>query len=283
MNKRTRIPGMPVPMLALAALAGLIGLMAFLQPAPALADQSRYYLDCPDTEVREGEDVDVFLVRAINHRRPYETFGAFRHTDAGTAGTEDYVHLDTTSIRWGAAAERRVNRVKQTFETRQDALVEGNETLTARFTPTNHVVDMDDPTRDNKCELTILDDDPNITGIEVISEPARDNDTYGVGETIEIEATFSTGVDVDGSPALGLRVGSTSRSASYLRGSGSGKLVFGYAVQPEDQDSDGIAIGASSLSLNEGVIRDAHGNNAALAHTEVAADPGHLVAAPGGL
>ena len=166
---------------------------------------------------------------------------------------------------------------------RQDALVEGNESFTARFTPTNNVVDMDDPTRDNKCELTIVDDAPNITGIEVISEPARDNDTYGIGETIEIEATFSTSVDVDGDPALGLRAGSTSRSASYLRGSGSGKLVFGYAVQPEDQDSDGIAIGAGSLSLNEGVIRDAHGNNAALAHTEVAADPGHLVDAPGGL
>lgn len=69
MKKRMRIPGLPVPMLALAAVAGLIGLMAFLQPAPASADQAQYYLDCPTTEVREGESVDAFLVRVTNHQQ----------------------------------------------------------------------------------------------------------------------------------------------------------------------------------------------------------------------
>ena len=68
----------------------------------------------------------------------------------------------------------------------------------------------------------------------------RDNNTYGIGETIEIEATFSTSVDVDGNPGLGLRVDSDWRSARYLRGSGSDKLVFGYTVKSTDSDTDGI-------------------------------------------
>ena len=81
---------------------------------------------------------------------------------------------------------------------------------------------------------------PNITSIAIISEPVRDNNTYGIGETIEIEATFSTSVDVDGNPGLGLRVDSDWRSARYLRGSGSDKLVFGYTVKSTDSDTDGI-------------------------------------------
>ena len=38
--------------LALAAVAGFIALMAFFQPTPASADEAKYYLDCPTTEVR---------------------------------------------------------------------------------------------------------------------------------------------------------------------------------------------------------------------------------------
>ena len=80
---------------------------------------------------------------------------------------------------------------------------------------------------------------PRIIQIEIISDPAR-GDTYGGGETIEIEATFSTVVSVDGSPALGLWVGDAWQSASYLRGSGSNALIFGYTVLPGDFDVDGI-------------------------------------------
>ena len=101
------------------------------------------------------------------------------------------------------------------------------------------MVDRNDPERDEKCEITIIDDDPNITDVEVTSSPAT-GDTYGVGETIEISATFSTDVEVDGNPGLGLWVGSNWRSAGYLRGSGADTLVFGYTVKSEDSDSDGI-------------------------------------------
>ena len=181
--------------------------------------------------------MDVFLVRVNNHQHSV-TFGAYWHTDAGTAGTSDYVYQDTGAIG-GNDSERRANRVKRTFRTQVDALTESNETFTARFSPVDNVVDRDDPEQDEKCEITIIDDAPNITDVAVTSSPAT-GDTYGVGETIEIEATFSTSVDVDGNPGLGLRVDSDWRSARYLRGSGSDKLVFGYTVKSTDSDTDGI-------------------------------------------
>ena len=88
------------------------------------------------------------------------------------------------------------------------------------------------------------------------SSPARD-DTYGVGETIEIEATFSTSVDVDGNPGLGLRVDSDWRSARYLRGSGSDKLVFGYTVKSTDSDTDGIRMrGYCQAVIDRALTRD---------------------------
>ena len=215
--------------------------------------------------------MNVFQVRVTNHQHSV-TSGAYRHTDAGTA---DYVHQDTGAI-WANDSERRPNRAKRTFQIRDDNLVEGNETFTARIAPTDNVVDLNDPDRDEKCEITIIDDDPNITDIEVTPEPARD-DTYRVGETIEISATFSTSVDVDGNPGLGMWVGSDWRSASYLRGSGSDTLVFGYTVQEGDVDIDGISISANKLTLNGGTIQDEAANDATLTHDAVAADSGHKV------
>ena len=228
-----------VPILALAALILAIGLTIMQGSTPVSAAYAKFYLDCPTTEVREGEDVDVFLVMVTNFQHN-PTFGAYWHTDAGTAGTSDYVHQDTGAI-WSTNSERLAGRAKHTFETREDSLIEGNETFTARFSPVDNVVDRNDPDRDEKCEITIIDDDPNITDVEVTSSPARD-ETYGVGETIEITATFSTDVEVDGNPALGLLVGSNSRSADYLSGSGTDSLVFGYTVGASDSDADGISM-----------------------------------------
>ena len=222
--------------------------LAIPDPAPVLADQAKFYLECPTTEVREGDSVDVFLIRVANHQHSV-TFGAYWRTDAGTAGTSDYVHQDTGAI-WGSESERLANRAKRTFRTREDSLIEGNETFTARFSPVDIVVDRNNPDRDEKCEITIIDDDPNITDVEVTSSPARD-DTYGVGETIEISATFSTDVEVDGDPGLGLWVGSNWRAAGYLRGSGSDTLVFGYTVKADDSDSDGIKMDGGYQDNND--------------------------------
>ena len=241
MKKRTRILGLRVPMLALAAVAGLIALMAFLQPTPASADLPKFYLDCPTTEVREGESFEVFLV--WDHSDGGWSYWAWWHTDAGTADSSDFTPLpgEGRGTVGSNAAENTAKRQARAVYTTEDTNVEGNETFTVRFTPVDSVVDRNNPDRDEKCEITIIDDDPNITDISLISDPARDG-TYGVGETIEIEATFSTRVDVDGDPSLGLQVGSNWQSASYLRGSGTNKLVFGYTVRSADRDSNGIGM-----------------------------------------
>ena len=239
MKKRTRILGLRVPMLAFAAVAGLITLMAFLQPTPAYADLPKFYLDCPTTEVREGESFEVFLV--WDHSDSGWRYGAWWHTDAGTADSSDFTPLpgESSPIGWSNTAETTAKRQARAVYTTEDTNAEGDETFTVRFTPVDNVADRNNPDRDEKCEITIVDDDPNITGIDIISTPARDS-TYGIGETIEVEATFSTSVDVDGNPGLGLWVGSNWQSASYLRGSGTNRLVFGYSVRSADRDSDGI-------------------------------------------
>ena len=240
MNGRLRISRFLLATLLAAASIAIIALFALQNPAPVHADEARYYLDCPTTEVREGDSVDVFLVRVINHEHPWEYFAAYWFTDAGTAGTDDYVPQDGSGpIRWSYDDERAANRYTHTFETRQDALVEGNETFTVR-TDEGDILDLNDPDRDNKCEITIIDDDPNITEVAVTSSAGRDN-TYGLGETIEISATFSTSVEVNGNPALGLWVG-TWKGASYLRGSGSNTLVFGYTVKSDDRDDNGVSM-----------------------------------------
>ena len=126
------------------------------EPKQAQAEVG-YYLDCPVTEVNEGESVDVFLVH-VPAFGPGTRIGALWRTDAGTAFAADYVHQQSRSIVWGPYGSSRVAR---TVETREDYLVEGNETFTIRFTNTANVVDQDNPERDEKCEITIIDDDPS--------------------------------------------------------------------------------------------------------------------------
>ena len=133
MNNRLRISRFPLVMLMAAASIAIIAVFALQNEAPAYADESRLYLDCPTTEVREGDSVDVFLVRVNTHDHWWEYFGAYWFTDAGTDGTDDYVPQDGSDpIRWSYDDERAANRAIHTFETLQDALVEGNETFTVR-------------------------------------------------------------------------------------------------------------------------------------------------------
>lgn len=220
-----------------AALIGLPGLIAFSDPVPVAANG--FYVECPTTEVREGDSFEVTLVYT-GTVGTNNYIGAYWHTDAATADSTDFVAQDSV-LHWGTVEDSRDGRVNHTFSTREDTLIEGNEIFTVFFTPTDNVVNMNNPDRDNKCEITIIDDDPNVTGVGIVSTPARD-ETYGVGETIRFRATFSRAVEVDGNPALGLRVGSNWRSAGYLWGSGTRNLVFGYKVRSVDSDDDGVSM-----------------------------------------
>ena len=117
-------------------------------------------------------------------------------------------------------------------------------------------------------------------GVAVVSKPVDGGDTYKGGEKIEVAVTFGDRVLVDtslGTPTLGLTVGTETRQATYVRGTGSNQLVFEYTVQSADTDGDGIAIAANGLAPSGGAIASVYGVRAILDHAALAAQTGHKV------
>jgi hypothetical protein len=129
-------------------------------------------------------------------------------------------------------------------------------------------------TNGNNAVLTFTP--PNTSGVLVdgvaptitsVTGPAAG--TYIVGQNLDFTVQFSEAVVVNtagGTPRLVLTIGSTTRYATYLSGSGTSTLVFRYTVQSGDLDSDGIAV-ASPIDLNGGTIKDTNGNDAVLTFT----------------
>ena len=73
---------------------------------------------------------------------------------------------------------------------------------------------------------------------------------YTTGDVIEITAHF-TGPVTNGAPNTGeqadyaglyIQVGENRRLAEMLRGDGADTIVFGYQVQSDDADADGISV-----------------------------------------
>ena len=81
---------------------------------------------------------------------------------------------------------------------------------------------------------------------------ADDAKTYKIGDTIGIALTFAEAVNVSGAPTLALEIGSASRKAALVRGSGSAVLTFEYSVVESDEDANGIAIEANGLAVPAG-------------------------------
>ena len=134
-----------------------------------------------------------------------------------------------------------------------------------------------------------------VKSVAVTSNPGSDN-TYGVGDAIEVTVTFSESVRVPrwiGSggvvrmPLLELNVGGVAKIArthesSTITGTA---VVFSYTVQDGDNDANGISIGANKLTTqsNYGITDNYSGccpggNKADLHHSAVADDSGHKVA-----
>ena len=114
---------------------------------------------------------------------------------------------------------------------------------------------------------------PTVSSVSVPS-----NATYIAGQNLDFTINFSESITANtagGTPILSLTIGSTSKSADYLSGSGSSALVFRYTVASGDLDANGIAVG--SMSLNGGTLRDAAGNNATLTLNSVGSTSSVLV------
>ena len=116
---------------------------------------------------------------------------------------------------------------------------------------------------------------PAVTSVGV---PA--NGTYVAGNTLDFTVNFDEAVTVDttgGTPrlAITLDTGGTVY-ANYVSGSGGTALVFRLTVASGQQDSNGVAVGAS-LDANGATLRDAAGNEAGAVLNGVNSTVGVLV------
>lgn len=111
----------------------------------------------------------------------------------------------------------------------------------------------------------------NLRSVTIASQPS-DGIAYRVGEIVRVAAEFSEPVTYSGDLEVELEIGQATRRASFSAGgSAPEQALFAYTIAAGDFDGDGIGIGANSLRLNGGSIRDQAGNHASVSHDVVAA------------
>ncbi len=115
-------------------------------------------------------------------------------------------------------------------------------------------------------------------GVAITSDPG-DDDTYAIGDDIEVTLTFDQPIHVSGSPTMTLAVGSDSRTAAYV-GTGTDGLeaVFRYAVVEGDEDTNGVAVPAGNIAYPGGAsitTGDASGSPVNAAIPALADQSGH--------
>ena len=110
-------------------------------------------------------------------------------------------------------------------------------------------------------------------------------DTFGLGETIRVSATFSGNVEVTGTPRVPIDIGGVTRYATFTGFGFDSRptlAYFDYTVQYGDYDNDGVSVAAGSIDLNGGTIRaQGGGANAVLTHSGVDPDGTGPIAAGG--
>ena len=118
---------------------------------------------------------------------------------------------------------------------------------------------------------------PRIDSVSIASTP-RNDQAYGVGETISIQVDFSEKVTFVGEPRINVDVGGTPRYATHQPSQEyADSAVFQYRVQAGDNDSDGVGLFANSLEMNHGNIYDHAGIGLGFTHHAIAAQPNHKV------
>ncbi len=86
---------------------------------------------------------------------------------------------------------------------------------------------------------------------------------YVAGNNLDFTLNVSENLTLNtggGVPRIALTLGSTTRYANYISGSGTASLVFRYVVQSGDEDTDGVTV-AAAVDSNGGTLKDAAGND----------------------
>ena len=132
----------------------------------------------------------------------------------------------------------------------------------------------------DRVRLSLVAERAALQSLAVTSTPAAGG-VYREGETIDVDARFTLGVNVDvaqGRPALMLDVGAAAREAVYAGRSADDTLRFTYTVGPHDAAPDGLGIGARALSLNGGAITTSNnGLDAQIGNQALPPQAGHRV------
>ena len=123
-----------------------------------------------------------------------------------------------------------------------------------------------------------------ITGVDISSTPSHDTDnsgtaeTYGLGEKVQVQLTFSKTVTVTGTPRLKIKMDPNfgEKWANYESGSGTATLTFAYTVVSPNVSTQGIAVLQNTLELNGGTIKSGS-VDATLTHTGEGHNSDHQV------
>ena len=85
------------------------------------------------------------------------------------------------------------------------------------------------------------------------------NGGYVSGQNLDFTVNYSDNITVNttgGTPQIALTIGTNTRQAVFVSGSGTSALVFRYTIQTSDVDTDGILVG--TLSANGGTLRNSN-------------------------
>ena len=101
----------------------------------------------------------------------------------------------------------------------------------------------------------------NLTTVDAVTLVSPNDRYYRAGETILFDVAFTAPVTVTATPTLSLIVGSTTRNANYVSGSGTQTLRFAYTVAAGHDDPDGLQFGSTVIALaSPATITNSGGN-----------------------
>ena len=121
---------------------------------------------------------------------------------------------------------------------------------------------------------------PTVSAVAVSSDAGADS-AYALDEIIRVTLTFSEAVEATGSPRLKIDMDPADwgeKWAVYESGGGTASLTFAHTVVEPNLSTQGIAVVANTLELNDGAIRSASSQTAAdLSHAGLGHDASHKV------
>ena len=180
--------------------------------------------------------------------------GAETFADAATAGREATVSSGSTTSHTITGLTNGTAYDVQVIATRTNA-EDGTPSAPASGTPSPRA---------------------RITGVAFTNVPS--NDTYGLGDTIEVSITFNNAVEVTGSPRVQMYFIDAHKFyefANYAAASSTNRvLVFKRLVTGDDDNESTVRVIPDGLKLNGGTIRIKGATvNADIAHAGTQTDP----------